>query len=53
MDNAWKVIADSLTKARVWQDDSLIKNLSLEWGEVQKGGRVELTIAPHGERIAS
>jgi crossover junction endodeoxyribonuclease RusA len=53
MDNAWKVVADSLTKARVWQDDSLIKSLNLEWGEVQKGGLIRVLIQPHVEKTVS
>lgn len=38
LDNAWKVIADSLTKAGVWQDDKQIRKLTLEWGSVDKAG---------------
>lgn len=38
LDNAWKVIADSLTKAGVWQDDNQIRKLTLEWGSVDKAG---------------
>jgi crossover junction endodeoxyribonuclease RusA len=53
LDNAWKVLSDGLTKARVWQDDHLVRSLHLVWMDVEPGGRVELTIAPHGERIAS
>lgn len=46
LDNAWKVIADSLTKAGVWQDDKFIRKLTLEWGEVRPGGTVAITVAP-------
>lgn len=53
MDNAWKVVADSLTKAGVWQDDSLIKSLTLEWGEVHKGGLIRVLIQPHVEKTVS
>jgi crossover junction endodeoxyribonuclease RusA len=53
MDNAWKVVADSLTKAGVWQDDSLIRSLTLEWGEVQKGGLIRVLIQPHVEKTVS
>lgn len=45
MDNAWKVISDAITKAGVWQDDSLIRSLHIEWGSVVKGGAVRVTIA--------
>lgn len=53
LDNAWKVLSDGLTKAGVWQDDNLVRRLDLVWMDPEPGGRVELTIAPHGERIAS
>lgn len=45
LDNAWKVIADSLTKAGVWQDDKLIRRLTLEWAAVQPGGAAQIAIA--------
>lgn len=44
LDNAWKVIADSLTKAGVWQDDKLIRRLTLEWAEVHTGGMARISI---------
>lgn len=53
LDNAWKVLADSLTRARVWQDDHLVRRLHLIWQEPAPGGRVEITIAPHDEKITS
>lgn len=53
MDNAWKVISDSLTRARVWQDDSLIRSLHLEWGAVHKGGLVRVLIQPCVEKTVS
>lgn len=49
MDNAWKVIGDALTKARVWQDDSQIRSKLIEWGEPLKGGKVIVSIALFGE----
>ena len=46
LENAWKVISDGITKAGVWQDDSLIKKLTLEWGEVDRyRGHVRVHIA--------
>jgi crossover junction endodeoxyribonuclease RusA len=53
MDNAWKVIADSITKAGVWQDDSQIRKLTLEWGGVHKGGMIRVLIQPHVEKTVS
>ena len=49
MDNAWKVIADALTKANVWADDALIRSLLIEWMEPTKGGKVIVSIAPRVE----
>lgn len=46
LDNAWKVIADSLTKANLWQDDKLIRKLTLEWVEPVKLGRVKVFVLP-------
>lgn len=53
MDNAWKVIADSLTKSGVWVDDSLIRSLLIEWMDPVKGGKVVISIAPHGAEYAT
>ena len=53
MDNAWKVIADSLTKAGVWEDDALIRSLLIEWMDPVKGGKVVVSIAPHGAEYAT
>jgi crossover junction endodeoxyribonuclease RusA len=49
LDNAWKVISDSLTRAMVWQDDKQIRRLTLEWDQVYKGGMVRVHIAQRGE----
>jgi crossover junction endodeoxyribonuclease RusA len=49
MDNAWKVIADALTKSGVWQDDSLIRSKLIEWMEPCNGGKVVLSLAPYVE----
>lgn len=46
LDNLPKAILDALTKARVWEDDSLIHDLRIRWGEVRKGGEIEITIKP-------
>jgi crossover junction endodeoxyribonuclease RusA len=44
LDNYQKALFDSLTHAGIWGDDSQIKRFTVEWGELTKGGRAELTI---------
>lgn len=44
LDNLPKAILDALTKARVWDDDSLVHDLRIRWGEVRKGGKIQITI---------
>ncbi|MFE4112258.1 RusA family crossover junction endodeoxyribonuclease [Kosakonia sp. YIM B13611] len=44
IDNYNKALLDSLTHAGVWEDDSQVKRLLVEWGPVVKGGRVEISI---------
>ena len=46
LDNLPKAILDALTKARVWEDDSLVHDLRVRWGEVRKGGEIAVTIKP-------
>jgi crossover junction endodeoxyribonuclease RusA len=46
MDNAWKVIGDALTKSTLWQDDHLIRRLTLEWSDPVKDGRVMVLVSP-------
>jgi len=53
LENAWKVISDSLTRAHVWQDDSLVRRLTLEWEDVQAGGLVRVSIQPLVENSVS
>lgn len=45
IDNYNKALLDSLTHAGVWEDDSQVKRLLVEWGPVVKGGRVEIMIS--------
>lgn len=45
LDNYNKALFDALTNARVWEDDSQVKRMEIEWGPVVKPGRVEITIS--------
>jgi crossover junction endodeoxyribonuclease RusA len=44
LDNVWKTLADALTKANVWKDDSQIVDLRLVRRETEPGGRVVVSI---------
>lgn len=44
LDNFQKALFDSLTHAGIWKDDSQVKRMTVEWGEVTKGGKAEITI---------
>lgn len=44
IDNYNKALFGALTHAGVWEDDSQVKRLLVEWGPVVKGGRVDMTI---------
>lgn len=47
LENAWKVISDALTKAGVWEDDSLVRRLIIQWCDPEKGGRVVVNISQY------
>lgn len=49
LDNLIKAILDSLTRAGVWKDDSLVHELHLAWGEIVKGGKAIIQITKLGE----
>lgn len=49
IDNYLKAPFDALTHAGVWKDDDQIKRVEMEWCEVVKGGRFEITISKYGE----
>ena len=44
IDNYNKALFDALTHAGVWEDDSQVKKMLVEWGPTVKGGRVEISI---------
>jgi crossover junction endodeoxyribonuclease RusA len=44
LDNFLKALFDSLTYAGVWADDSQIKRMFVEWGDVTCHGKAEVTI---------
>lgn len=51
IDGILKAILDLLTRAGIWDDDSLVDFLSVERGEVVKGGKVVIYIHPMTEAV--
>jgi len=47
IDNYNKALFDALTHAGVWEDDSQVKRMLVEWGPQVPGGKVEITITKH------
>ncbi|CNJ14949.1 Crossover junction endodeoxyribonuclease rusA [Yersinia aldovae] len=45
LDNFLKAPLDALTHAGVWADDSQVKKLTIEWGPIVKGGKIEILIS--------
>ncbi|EQA1140096.1 TPA: RusA family crossover junction endodeoxyribonuclease [Escherichia coli] len=50
IDNYNKALFDALTHAGVWEDDSQVKRMLVEWGPQVPGGKVEITITGYGKR---
>ncbi len=51
IDNFLKAPFDALTHAGVWGDDKQIKKMDVEWMDVIKGGKLEITIRQHSKRV--
>jgi crossover junction endodeoxyribonuclease RusA len=51
LDNYNKALFDALTFAGIWEDDSQVKRMAIEWGENVKGGRVEITISAYEKTL--
>lgn len=47
IDNYNKALFDALTHAGIWEDDSQIKRMLVEWGPVTHKGKVEITISKY------
>ncbi|HHR5880866.1 TPA: RusA family crossover junction endodeoxyribonuclease [Providencia alcalifaciens] len=47
IDNYLKAPFDALTHANIWKEDDQVKRVEMEWCEVVKGGRFEITISLH------
>ena len=53
IDNYNKALFDALTHAGIWEDDSQIKRMLVEWGPVVKKGKVEITISKYEPVVAA
>ncbi|EDW4548815.1 RusA family crossover junction endodeoxyribonuclease [Salmonella enterica subsp. salamae] len=47
LDNYNKALFDALTHAGVWEDDSQVRRMVVEWGPVIPKGKVEITITKY------
>lgn len=51
IDNYNKALFDALTHAGVWEDDSQIKRMLVEWGPTVPKGKVEITITAYKKEV--
>ena len=47
IDNYNKALFDALTHAGIWEDDSQVQRMLVEWGPKVHGGRAEISITRH------
>ena len=47
IDNYNKALFDALTHAGVWEDDSQVQRMQVEWGPVTPGWKVDITITKY------
>ena len=50
IDNYNKALFDALTHAGIWEDDSQVKRMLVEWGPKVPGGRVEISICRYEQK---
>ncbi|WP_058911893.1 RusA family crossover junction endodeoxyribonuclease [Entomohabitans teleogrylli] len=53
IDNYNKALLDALTLTGVWEDDSQVKRMLVEWGPVIKKGKVEIRISRYESRAGA
>lgn len=53
IDNYNKALFDALTHAGIWEDDSQIKRMLVEWGPVTPKGKVEIKISKYEPAVAA
>ncbi|WP_159137369.1 RusA family crossover junction endodeoxyribonuclease, partial [Citrobacter braakii] len=51
IDNYNKALFDALTHAGIWEDDSQIKRMLVEWGPIVPKGKVEITITAYKKEV--
>ncbi|WLS77238.1 RusA family crossover junction endodeoxyribonuclease [Erwinia pyri] len=49
LDNFQKVLFDSMTHAGVWADDSQIKRMTVEWGDLLPNGKAVVIIKSYSK----